>query len=350
MKPSSSKNFFEDVCETLELERDNILGCPISEAAKVVQGVVGKLVKKANMPEEIAQRYVEFAKDEGLLYSYEAYRDHFFHPFLTFLLGFRLLQLGRSENIHDPPFPLTDDFLNKWLLTSLWHDINYAAAKGPEWLSAFIEERIGVKIKASQDWSPLMEKGEVITALEDLKAEFAKSDTQRKLIFHQWLHKQLLQKHDHGVLSGVILLIRNKSWKWNNSWVRECALAIALHNFHSAYSGDEDKGVGKDESPALQLGKINIEEYPLGYLLVYCDTAQEWGRPANRHDPTICIDYGKLEIDKNKKLIEINLNYDPVQGKKITKEIKDEEEAKLKKPARAWKRGRWKFLIQPKFR
>jgi len=344
-------SLFEDIRDVLELEKNNIIGVPESEAVRGVQKTVGQFVKKAGLPDEIARRYIAFVEDEGLLYSSESYRDHFFHPFHVFLLGFRLLRELRLELSQwaISPFPLDDDFLKKWLLTSLWHDITYAAAKGPEWLSAFIQKRIEVLISVSQDWSPLMEKEDVISALESQASTFFDFDsntdkTARKLTFQSWLNKQLLIWKDHGVLSAVVLLLDSKNWqqKLDDKMVNECALAIALHNYHIALSGERERGSTDDERPATKLGSLNIEDYQLAYLLAYCDTAQEWGRPSIRRT-NLNITYDGVKVDKKNKNLQIFLEYDVTNGTDDT--VRGEERKRIEKLQEGWVCNQWIYTI-----
>jgi len=221
-------NFYDEVTEILNDNIAFIKGNTINEAVIGIQDIVELLVKKAGLPDEVSIRYKSFAGDQDLLFYSESYRDHFFHTFHTFLLGFLILKKiknqylfnwdelsgkdkgiliyflkkqynidwvdsaeikksdkliklsfenksisikltneetkanleiydGRTDEftvkmergklniykIHpkynpQTPFPTDDLFLKKWLLTSLWHDITYAAEKGPEFLKGYI--------------------------------------------------------------------------------------------------------------------------------------------------------------------------------------------------------------------
>ncbi len=323
-------DLLERLRSVLESGQNNILGKPLSEAIIGVQEIVYQMVAEAGLPNDIATRYNKFADDEkSFLYLSGSYRDHFFHPFHVFLLGFliiRNLELS-FENSHElSPLPLEDVFLKKWLITSLWHDITYATAKGPEWLAAFIRARLKVQINASQNWLPLMEKKEVISAIDRLAAKFDSSDHERRLDFRTWINRQLLEKHDHGILSAILLIMdnKNKSWGIDDQIIDESSLAIALHNYHKSFYYDLIQDQEDSKSPSVELGKLSIKKYKLAYILSYCDTAQEWGRPSLRHPKTF-ISYSKIAVDTDNKDIEIFLNYD------VPAAIVDNKEADFQK-------------------
>jgi len=338
-------SFFEDVQNVLG--QSNILNNPLSEAVKGVQKTVQQLVNKAGLPHEIAIRYTEFAEHEGLLYSAESYRDHFFHPFHTFLLGFRLMgklrtQLPQHQTL---PFPVDDDLLKKWLLASSWHDITYVAEKGPNLLEGFIKEKLGFNIRAYQDWMPVLTNEDNVFAIDTLSLKFESKDWDRQRAFRTWLQK-LIEKHDHGVLSAILLLNDARKGKWlNKDMFEECSLSIALHNYHKA--------------PASTLGSLKIKDYTLAFLLAYCDTAQVWGRPAKGQTTNYSVYYDDVRVDKDKNEIYILLRYDLNNFIKIKRKMGitfsskteainkliDEEREKFCEMENNWITDEWNYCI-----
>lgn len=349
----------EDMRDILEENASNILGNPVSEAIKGVQDTVEQLVKKALLPDEIAIRYKTFGKDESLLYSSESYRDHFFHPFHTFLLGFLLLNKLKLSQQNRPPFPLNDDFLKKWLLTSMWHDITYAAEKGPSWLAGFIKGRLEFDIRAYQDWGPILSDTDNIDAIDKLSSRFESKNEKRRLFFRTWLNKQIEKWHDHGVLSAILLLRDAFKWNLDEEMVYDCGLAIALHNYHKALSGDRELikngELKEDESPACKLGSLAIKDYPLAFLLAFCDTAQEWGRPSSKQTTNYCT-YEDVEIDMKEIFILLKYNLD--EFKKIKEKnllptydifmvlVEEEDNEKFEKMRNTWKSDEWRHSIK----
>jgi len=342
-------SLFKEICDILDMEKNNIFGCTLSESAKSIQEIVKQLIKKAYLPDLIADRFIAFADYEGLLYSTKSYRDHFFHPFHTFLLGFLLLKKLRSLQGIPPPFPLNDVFLKKWLVTSLLHDITYAAEMGPDWLKDFIKEKLEIEIRTSQEWGPVLSNKWNISAVETLSFKFENKNADRSLNFRTWLTKQLENRHEHGVLSAILLLndTRKNNWK-DRDFFEECALAISLHNYHRSLSGDTKlikKGaLTSDKSPAFNIGSLHVTAYPLAYLLAYCDNAQEWGRPDIRH-PDVNINYYEIKIiqDKKDKQIQIFLNY-VIKGDHVNV-VENKESERLKELEDTWIADIWQYCV-----
>jgi rRNA processing protein Gar1 len=80
--------------------------------------------------------------------------------------------------------------------------------------------------------------------------------------FRNWLQMEVANK-DHGVLSSLVLLTLRLLRK--EGVILPAALAMALHK----KLGLKLKTNG---------GKISYDEYPLFFLLLYCDIVQEWYR------------------------------------------------------------------------
>lgn len=285
----------------------------------------------------ISAFYKAFADDETLLFQSDSYRDHYFHPFNTFQIGYTILKkliLAKQKGLFsgdDKWSQLIDDinndstFLKKWIVTSLFHDITYVAEKGPEWLEGFISNRLSVNINAYQNWGPVISDYKFIDAIGKLSARFGNGDQDKCLYFRSWINRQLTEFHDHGILSALFLIReaeqlmgQHQSLRMQMDLIVDCGLAIALHNFHQSYWGDSNEykwyeganpdresmnilaegrhafdrgrsGSEKAPTPSLKIGYLKIKEFFLAFLLTYCDTAQEWGRPKKwrmRHKPT----------------------------------------------------------------
>jgi len=316
--------FYEDVKKILEGNRESILENPAREAIEGIKRTVDELVRVANLPSAISENYKRFAEDERLLFTSDSYRDHFFHPFHTFLLGYIILnKVTKSGSSHKSPFPTTDDFLKQWLVTALWHDITYVAEKGPEWLEAFIRKRLNIQIKAAQDWGPIVSDIGNLDAIKKICRCFEQNDSERCLAFESWAIKQLTDKyHDHGILSSV-LLMREQGKEGNECepFIVECSLAIALHNYQQAYYEYHSRtmvgesgcrgGAQEIRDPLAILGKLSITQYPLAFLLAFCDTAQEWGRPSSIRNHTEYLKYAGVEVKDEQKLeVFVHLAYE----------------------------------------
>ena len=294
-----------------------ISGITEVQAIKTIQKIVDELIGAFNLPSDISEQYKKFADDEGLLYNSASYRDHFFHPFHTFLLGYVILsELSKRGDNCNSIIPFDEDFLKKWFVASLWHDITYVAEKGPDWLVAFVKERLDININANQDWGSIVSDSGNIKAIDKLGNCFESNDEERRLNFRAWMNKQLTERHDHGILSALLLQRKAESWKnISDKFIPDCSLAIALHNYHQSFYGDTESQ--QKNTPALKIGKLEIRKYPLAFLLAYCDTAQEWGRPSRRN-PVDYLTYNgvKVEVpsDNIEKKFQICVSYRYKEG------------------------------------
>lgn len=156
--PGSLPDYFGKFCNILE--KSDLKECTMTDADGGVKDIVNSLIAVAELPPTIGERYIDFCTEEALLYHDQKYRDHFFHTFHTFLLGFEILkklkkceeQSGENKPSTPIPFDINAALLKKWLLTSLWHDIAYAAEKGPSWLNGYIKKILGIDINYSPNW------------------------------------------------------------------------------------------------------------------------------------------------------------------------------------------------------
>jgi len=94
------------------------------------------------------------------------------------------------------------------------------------------------------------------------------TEGKNKVDFKKWFYKRLLEKHDHGALSALMLC--NLDWKIQDNIINEAALAIALHSWK------RESDITSDEN--FNLDKLAVENFPLSFFLSFCDTSQEWGR------------------------------------------------------------------------
>lgn len=313
---------YDIIIDVLSEQENIILGNPWKEAQMGVLKTVKKWVEKCDLPEDVFKRYLKFIDDENILYFSKSYRDHFFHAFHNFLLGFQILYRFKDEQNHPfgEDFQDPDKFLKKWLLTCLWHDLTYILEKGgSRGLKEFISSKLEFDIKIEEHWTVILTKKENIESIDNLSEQFESDASERRLEFREWLQNQLIDIHDHGIVSAILLLKDSKRWEYNlerlsDSDITDCGLAIALHNYHKS---------NKFENLLL------IKKYPLAFLLSYCDSTQEWGRPSAFDAPNhlnfsdsileipnksiathLEVDFLKLEIEKGDLSPGTKLAYD----------------------------------------
>lgn len=367
----ASKNISDGLPDDFEKFRNiltnrDLKECTMADAAGVVKDIVNSLISVAGLPDTIGTRYNDFCTEEALLYHDQKYRDHFFHTFHTFLLGFEILkklkecgkQSGESMPSTPIPFDINAALLKKWLLTSLWHDIAYAAEKGPLWLNGYIKKILGIDINYSSNWGGLLIEEENISIINGMLKNIDSVVTGKRETFQAWFYQQISTFGDHAILSALLL---NKVFKKERmevgqnritqAEIDECAVSIALHNLQKTYLYNNET---KSNLPAKKIGVLDINKFPLAYLLSYCDTAQEWGRLSHK-DPTEYTKFADVIISGKKKTISIQLNKDVDEYIKCNKQCtkKDAEDkitAEWRKQVAiltyTWRPSEWKFLIE----
>jgi hypothetical protein len=249
---------------------------------------------------EIGNSFQNFKDFEQVLKSIRGYRDHFVHPFQVFLLGSLIIEkhyglffdLTRS-NLRNAE----TDLSFSWLLASTFHDFCYPIQGFNDFTQKFFPKFLGTNaINVELDLKNLLTDGESLTYLDQLVSLFSYNKRSEKT---GWIfanncnvdHKlqklflnQIITWKDHGVLSALTLLkkiqkeeyVKKNKRKYNKTTfstdVFPASLAIALHNT-AIYCKDSE------------ICELPFERYPLAFLLIYCDTVQEWGRPSNDTKP-----------------------------------------------------------------
>jgi hypothetical protein len=238
--------------------------------------------------------YKEFEK---ILLKDPFYRDHFIHQFQVFLTGCPIIKelyediranLAKNtgcKNLDD----VNVDFA--WMITSTFHDVGYPIERFESWLNSFFKDYLDVEgIPTGISFGNILLEKKFMEYLDKLSSLyfFIFTDNKRN---KQWKYDQnpiidypirnmfmdkLINQRNHGLISAICLLDRIE----NSAYARKiknyvntifsasvfpAALAIALH----------DKDVFSNE----KIGLIEFKRTPLLFLLIYCDTLQEWGRP-----------------------------------------------------------------------
>lgn len=269
-------------------------------------------------------------------------RDHLVHSVNVFVLGLSIYaKNGYFRNIFTDARVTADpydgvlaspaaEFLYRWGLASLLHDIGYPIEIIHNQFSKFISFISQADGKTGADpfldylnFSALDSIGEVL-----YKSIFTKRFTSSlpegvnpdplkptHLIAYN-LHTALgvpfaavrdsvtnflktMQKHgfvDHGYYSAIILL------KWYGYLIQRSGLpadilyhpvldsagAVFLHNFFR-------RGLMK---PPFSLGTLDASKHPIGFLLILCDELQEWNRTAYgiKDKQRVLAEAGDIEI------------------------------------------------------
>ena len=271
---------------------------------------------------EIIEKFAEF---EPILFKRLRYRDHFIHQYLVFLFGLPILDRFKSafeRNLSQIDSISKDlvDIDKTWLLASTYHDIGYPIEQFETWLKTFLIEFLEVGGNPiSIDMSQILSERRFLSSLNEL-SEFAFNVYRKanplldKNVLAEFLLKEFLRRN-HGVVSSLILLnnyckdlgpgSQRYAEEMFSTQALPSALAIALH-------------VSKSWNTEI-LPQIPFETDPVTFLLVYCDTIQEWGRPSIpyiiQESPYVPL-VTRYELSNHK--ISVTLTYDVVERIKLS--------------------------------
>ncbi len=310
------------------LKRNTYFG---DDIIKRVNFFIKVLLEKLSLPSDIfADVWDRLKRHEDLmLYDLDKYRDHLMHQFHTFICGYIIIhKLGLnyfkelintnyshliSDNQKDDVPKFTQlDVLRIWTLASLFHDSGYAFEKLSEGLEAFSKRVSGIKLKSKFFWDDFMFKEDIVPKIfqslssyyitkknsgeQECKIKSYHSKLTKSFIFRILTQKALIN-NDHGVLSSIILMQQYYKHKGGFSKIPRIAqiiniacLAISLHN----------KSVFNEINSKDNTG-ICLSLNPIIFLLVYCDTATEWGRIKVRDSDE--INYSGTNKEDNKSYV-----------------------------------------------
>ncbi|MGC1122730.1 MAG: GAF domain-containing protein [Candidatus Methanofastidiosia archaeon] len=255
---------------------------------------------------------------ESLLGTDIRYRDHFIHEFQVFLLGYYLINEMDTlrENLItylqdiNPQYSLKE-VLKIWFLTSIFHDFSYSVCKIEVWLMNYFS-RVAIPSKFQVNWADIFAyfEAEKTNLAKLISSKSARSEEKVSVI----LRDVFLNDHDHGLISGLALMsILNE--KIQKDLLGEACCAITLHT-ENVYS---------------RIGKLTMDQFPFGFLLVLCDNAQQWGRPRTiALIPDIEIKLEDVIID-NCTPVKIRLRY-----RKLTQEQKRIIGVNTSPPTKYW--------------
>ena len=229
---------------------------------------------------DIASHLLQAARAEPALHSMQAYyRDHFFHAIEVCFLGHLLLVTkdhsgkylwqhvaknlraarragkGSKRTGTDPNDGLTTlkDVLRLWYVTALFHDVGYT-------IQIFSALQNMLKFYCHPDEMKIFQSD-----LEHAIKKLSDSISESELGSILKLKKDDNPGEDHGVIAAThlkSLLFRLGDDKDPGNY-DPAIRAIGFHNNRRAI--------------------VNFQTDPLGFLLILCDTIQEWNRPHLRY-------------------------------------------------------------------
>ena len=251
-------------------------------------------------------------------------RDHYIHSVNVFILGL-CVYIQNAEfrrafdkaELDEKKYPenyktMHEEFFFRWGLASLFHDVGYPVEIIGKQIESFLKFATDAdhdinmgEIKAHlefQNFRRLNSIAEVVSKKEFIKDFYAQNDSSVYIdlfqpidLLAQKIHIALgipirdiknklddftadMSKYgfiDHGFYSALIVLkwygyltqITNKNPMRFFNAIVDSACAILLHNY---YRNVIQKSFGR--------GPMHAEEYPIAYLLMFCDEMQDWNR------------------------------------------------------------------------
>ncbi len=200
------------------------------------------------------------------------YRDHYFHQFHVFLLGLYIIDKLRTR------FP--DDIDRLWLITSSFHDMAYPLQLYDSWSQKLFDTSLGIPSVGVSDMKSSFVNGSLLSSLGYIVNELCKSHFDEELKGN-WLQKEkplvsffhdiITKRKHHCVLSSLFLLKQAQSCNSDlmDTLFVPSSLAITLHH----------EVVWKSLPAERRLQSLKFDNDPLAFLLMFCDSVQEWGRP-----------------------------------------------------------------------
>lgn len=242
---------------------------------------------------KVFQNFESFEK--VLFQSNPEYRGHYIHQFDVFLLGYyilnKLLESKAEISTIYKPYPERKPNLT-WMLASTFHDMGYPIEKIDSWFTMFLNTFLSVEtaypIEIERILSPVF-----FDYLRYLSEEHYNQTKEPMAVsgqcylrdwrFHNILLNNLKLKKDHGIVSALLLihnLFTQETFSNFNNWLLDtfepeilpACHAISIHNLKIDYE------------------TVSLKQSPFAFLLILCDSIQDWERSVDRQDYSEMVD------------------------------------------------------------
>lgn len=244
--------------------------------------------------------YPRFQKNfEPVLLLDPRYRDHYLHQFHVFLLGCYILdRMYREPEIKRFNKRFSNPVEDVWLFASSYHDYNYSIQNYNEWIASFFRNTLF--LNRNPTYLRLDEcyvKEDYMFKTKELCDAFGIGVDRTALLF---FYEKIINDKNHafiGALSLLKLFDQSKTAEIKRDSLLLAAKAIALHDediwMHFAGRTDIRSSYDKevlallaDFSRKKVLENLRFGDDPISFLLIFCDTIQEWGRVGRDYEKT----------------------------------------------------------------
>lgn len=254
-------------------------------------------------------------------------RDHFIHSVNVFLLGLSIYSQNEKyqkffkDYVKNSAYKkyyrfknnevTNEEFLYRWGIASLFHDIGYPVEIIGKQMKSFINNSVksidkSYNVNPSIDFKDFNEFNSIVKQKSDFADKFRENYTHAKFLnmfkptdimackiyedFKDELELKKLTRNldnfvntmsdqgfiDHGFFSSILVLnsygylIQNYEKKYSFFFypIVDSASAILLHNYYR----------NTLQSEPFNLGRLSAEKSPISFLLILCDELQEWNR------------------------------------------------------------------------
>ena len=266
------------------------------------------------------------------------YRDHYIHQFQVFLLGLCFIDCfyEKFDGYTKPEV--------SWLIAATFHDMAYPIQQLDEWLNKFFKEAFLTKKLGHIELESHFVKEGFLRSFNFFMEQFC-TIIMNKPFCGDWLAQengvlQYFYKHitgpkkQHCLLSSISLLKfiyekKPRTIEVDDIEFKEVfkkiiipsALAIALHddNIWGKLNNDKDWKSSRGSCP---FPSLEFERDPLSFLLIFCDCAQEWGRPHLKDERKSTVYRKKRDKEEDEDLAGIfrlkTMECNPEKGLQVT--------------------------------
>jgi hypothetical protein len=203
-------------------------------------------------------------------------------------------------DVNQPDIVKNPNIDKQWLITSSFHDMAYPLQLYEDWAKGFFKESLNIpdlgKLDIKSyfvDRSLLSSTGYIVNIL--CEKYFGKRlegnwiDQEKALIL--FFHDRISRTKHHCILSSLYLLKQalaeytEEHTELVTDLFVPSALAIVLHHYEQVFrdlkltNGERDTAWENLVKAERVLKSLEFKTDPLTCLLMFCDSAQEWGRP-----------------------------------------------------------------------